>query len=649
MGINVANIGNKKILAYKLPSHYKNEDNFIGNKLEDFIILQILGQGGGGFVAKVKSKINLEIYALKKINFSKIAQEEEKKKLKNEILFLKYFDHPNVCKCLTTFEEDGCVYMVMNLFNNKDVYRYLKAYRDFNFQINEEKLWDIFHQCFEGLIYLHNLGVIHRDIKPANIFMDDKGNLKIGDFGNCAVINKKEALKFTNNPQEQELLLFQSDPNIGTLGYKAPEIQYGQEYNQKADVYSLGVSFFVLCYFQYPDNNLNILRNDMNYSSELRKIIFYMVQPDPNQRPNLSDIYCFFNIHYIQKYVKKSGIYSVITCLFNFDIFKTYFSSEFHLNQIIDTQMPKKFTYAMIEIIQSLKNKNELSKKIYILRKFLNEEGIIKKDIEEYSPIEVLITIINSLNRELNTAKDLSKSQVLPKIRTEEEESKSKYLHKDDIPGEEKKKYDEFVSSYKNNFNSMISRNFSGTLKITRECYNSHINYLFRRFFYIHFDCELLMKQLGKNMINILEAFNCLNKNKISLDLDRHVKCPNCQKKNKHTETRRFYETPDNLILIFDRGENNKNKLKININEMIEINRTEVERSLGKCYYLVGAISEIMKNGKSKYISFIKNNYNWALYDIDEEEDQITDNFNNIKNIGNIICLFYYCYPLDSF
>ena len=138
MGINVVNVNNKKIMEFKLQEYYlKKEQNNIGNKLDDFIILQVMGEGSFGFVAKVKSKKNLEIYALKK-NIINQMSEDDRKKLRNEIKFLRFFKHPNVCRSITSFEEDGCVYIVMNLFNNKDLYRYLAAYLSLKTKISEE-------------------------------------------------------------------------------------------------------------------------------------------------------------------------------------------------------------------------------------------------------------------------------------------------------------------------------------------------------------------------------------------------------------------------------------------------------------------------------------------------------------------------------
>ena len=253
----------RNILGYKLPSHYVFNEKNIGNKLEDFEILQVMGEGSYGFIAKVQSKINQKIYALKK-NIIENMGIAEQNQMKNELLFLKYFNHPNVCNCLANFEKDNCCYIVMELFENKDLFKYLSANCNLGFRINEETMWDIFHQCLEGLLYLHNLGVIHRDIKPGNIFMDNKGNIKIGDFGISAVMSLNQAAKLTDDPQKQQKLVLQLG-KFGTDHYMAPEVENEEFYDQRADVYSLGVCFYGLCYYSLPyfgGKNMNELVND---------------------------------------------------------------------------------------------------------------------------------------------------------------------------------------------------------------------------------------------------------------------------------------------------------------------------------------------------------------------------------------------------
>ena len=131
----------------------------------------------------------------------------------------------------------------MKFFNNKDLYHYLLGYIQLNIHISEDILWEIFLQCLDGLIYLHNQGIIHRDIKLSNIFMDEKRNVLIGDFATCAVMPEKEVEKFTNDPEDQKALMLKYGYKVGAKYYIAPEVELLQQYDQKADVFSLGSTF----------------------------------------------------------------------------------------------------------------------------------------------------------------------------------------------------------------------------------------------------------------------------------------------------------------------------------------------------------------------------------------------------------------------
>ena len=354
MGINLVKTeNNKKVIAYNLPSYYNDDKNNIGNKVDDFEILQVLGEGRYGFIAKVRSKKNYKIYALKKSNYY-FMNEEEKIQTLNEIKMMKYFNHPNICNCLASFEQDGCQFIVMHLFNNKDLFHYLSANCNLGLRINEETLWNIFYQCLEGLVYLHKEGVIHRDIKPGNIFMDDKGNLKIGDFDNSAVMDFEKAKKFTNNFEEQENLVLKNGEQIGTENFIAPEIEEGMDYDQKVDVYSMGSCFYGLCYYNLPylnGNNMSELYSDNFYSYELKKIIHLMIQKDRNQRPNSMDIYQLFMESYIYKYVKNSGLCLVVQCLFNFPNFENFFTNKNIISSIIKAGNNKKIALIMIKVV----------------------------------------------------------------------------------------------------------------------------------------------------------------------------------------------------------------------------------------------------------------------------------------------------------
>ena len=533
MTIKEINFENKKILSYALPSSFNFVDNNIGNKLEDFEYLQLLGEGTFGSVIKVRSKKNFGIYALKKINPDKMPI-EERQKLLNEEIFLKKFNHPNVCKYFGSFVEDGYNYIIMKLYDNKDLFNYLAAYAKLEIHISEEILWEILLQCLDGLTYLHSQGIIHRDIKPANIFIDKNNNIQIGDFGISALLDQKQVQKFTNNYNEMKSLILIPGERKGTQFYWAPELEAEEIYDQKVDIYSLGITFYVLCFLSFPymdDKNMEEMMNDTFYSNEFKDIIFQMIQRDPSQRPSSSDIYLMFKRAYMKKYVKNSGIYSVIVSLLNYSVIEDFFTDNIKMSNVLDLDSPNRLSYMFIELAQSLKdnyNKERINESMYAMRKILEEEGIVKKDNEEINPINAIGTIIRGLKYELNQ-KGIKQNFSEGPVRSKSQKEQSNlYLHVEDIPGEEGKKYNELMVSYKGTFNSTIAKNFKGVLKITRKCINNHLNYLFQIYHFITFNCDALMNQLNKNsIINIYDCFNCFNNNEIFL-AGPYVKCPQC-------------------------------------------------------------------------------------------------------------------------
>ena len=92
-----------------------NNEKSIGNNLEDFEILQTLGKGSYGFVAKVKSKIDQKLYAMKMIDFSLINDEEEKQLSMNEIEIIKSLDSPHIIKYYNKFWDGQKLYILKDI------------------------------------------------------------------------------------------------------------------------------------------------------------------------------------------------------------------------------------------------------------------------------------------------------------------------------------------------------------------------------------------------------------------------------------------------------------------------------------------------------------------------------------------------------
>ncbi|KAL1583728.1 hypothetical protein WHR41_07484 [Cladosporium halotolerans] len=112
--------------------------------------------------------------------------------------------------------------------------------------LTEDDSWRFVRQITEGLAHVHSHGIIHRDLKPDNIFIDVAGNPKIGDFG----------LATTSQYQITDKTIVMSGAtggdmtrSVGTALYVAPELRSasGTTYNDKVDMYSLGIMFFEMC------------------------------------------------------------------------------------------------------------------------------------------------------------------------------------------------------------------------------------------------------------------------------------------------------------------------------------------------------------------------------------------------------------------
>ncbi|KAJ2807098.1 eukaryotic translation initiation factor 2-alpha kinase, partial [Coemansia guatemalensis] len=118
--------------------------------------------------------------------------------------------------------------------------------------LSEKESWRLFGQILEGLKHIHQCGVIHRDLKPVNAFLDGAGEIKIGDFGlatsNFAQIDSTISRHVSLDRSAEDALT----ADIGTSTYVAPEVTAksggGTRYNQKVDMYSLGIIFFEMCY-----------------------------------------------------------------------------------------------------------------------------------------------------------------------------------------------------------------------------------------------------------------------------------------------------------------------------------------------------------------------------------------------------------------
>ena len=169
-----------------------------------------------------------------------------------------------------------------------------------NFKVENKFGYFIFAQILEGLIYLHSKGIIHRDLKPGNIFIS-KGDIKIGDFG-LAIFTKESQSVFQKNKNfkthQTEGLI---SSNVGTCLYVAPEQEKTRNYDNKADIYSLGIILFEILsnfttFHEKITEFVELKKNNKVRESFRKKfpiqsdLIEKLVQLDPAKRPSAKEI-----------------------------------------------------------------------------------------------------------------------------------------------------------------------------------------------------------------------------------------------------------------------------------------------------------------------------------------------------------------------
>ena len=201
-------------------------DGKIGTKFEDFTILKVLSRGKYGYIAKVKSKIDNKIYAMKRIDLKLIKSEKAVEYYENEYNIADSLNHENVYRALSKFKEKNLQYIITEYMDGGNLLELFNWHKENGIKIDEKKLLNIFVQCLRGLKYIHEQGLIHRSIKHDNIIFDSNYKIKI--------INFKYSIKKEKN--DNEII------DIDRL--TAPEMKRKEEgYDERADVYSLGMIF----------------------------------------------------------------------------------------------------------------------------------------------------------------------------------------------------------------------------------------------------------------------------------------------------------------------------------------------------------------------------------------------------------------------
>ena len=247
-----------------------------------------IGRGGYGEVWKVKHEISKRIFCIKIVDKKEIFEQKMVNQINKEISIMYNINHPYSIKLYNHFEDNEKLYLVMELATNGNLYDLIsknEKNKEQNKQIDINLIKKIIIQTIEMIKYLHSINIIYRDIKPENILLDKNFNVKLCDYGWATYITPGENLRTF----------------CGTPEYVAPELLKKLPYNQKVDIWGIGVLIFELVNGFAPfssnfneDRFNNIKNSNINWpekiDNDVKDLIEKILKVDPNERLTLDEI-----------------------------------------------------------------------------------------------------------------------------------------------------------------------------------------------------------------------------------------------------------------------------------------------------------------------------------------------------------------------
>ena len=196
-------------------------------RIGHYSIVSELGRGGMGVVYKAHEESLNRFVALKVLGKHLSEDESFVERFKREAQSAAALNHPNIVQVYAIDEFEGQHYFAMEYVQGVSIQQMIKRQGP----LDPVAASRLILQASSGLGAAHGHGIIHRDIKPANLMVDERGLVKITDFGLALLAAGTTRLTATG--------MF-----MGTPGYLSPEQCLDEDIDQRTDIYSLGVSFY---------------------------------------------------------------------------------------------------------------------------------------------------------------------------------------------------------------------------------------------------------------------------------------------------------------------------------------------------------------------------------------------------------------------
>ena len=219
----------------------------IPQQISHYRLLEQIGSGGMGVVYRAEDLQLGRPVAIKFLSEKLAADAHALERFQREARAAAALNHPNICTIYEVGEHEGRPFLALELLQGSTLRHKLSAE-----PLPVQQILELGIQLADALDVAHSAGILHRDLKPANIFITQRGQAKILDFGLAKLHTQGAAASGSGMTMTAAEPLTDAGGTVGTIGYMSPEQVRGDAADQRADIFALGVVLYEMATGKQP-------------------------------------------------------------------------------------------------------------------------------------------------------------------------------------------------------------------------------------------------------------------------------------------------------------------------------------------------------------------------------------------------------------